>query len=141
MLTKLIKAAYIQLDIEASSFEEAIELAMSPLVIDEVVTTDYVDKVIAILREIGPYIVITQNIAIPHAPSESGAKKLAIGFTRLKNAIVSGNSANDPVKFLFSLYKISISLSNSIKVCMISILSIRTLVSLSADKVTRYLDN
>lgn len=103
MLTKLIKASYIQLDIEASSFEEAIELAMSPLVIDEAVTTDYVDKVIAILREIGPYIVITKNIAIPHAPSDSGAKKLAIGFTRLKNAIVSGNSANDPVKFLFSL--------------------------------------
>ena len=71
MLTKLIKASYIQLDIEASSFEEAIELAMSPLVIDEAVTTDYVDKVIAILREIGPYIVITKNIAIPHASSEA----------------------------------------------------------------------
>lgn len=103
LLTKLIKASYIQLDIKANSFEDAIILAMNPLLKDGAISEHYISKVISILKEIGPYIVITKNIAIPHAPPDSGANKLAIGFTRLKNAIISGNSANDPVKFLFSL--------------------------------------
>lgn len=103
MLTELIKDSYIQLDINAHSFEEAITLSMKPLVQDNAVTDDYIRNVLTILEEAGPYIVITKNIAIPHAPSDAGANKLAIGFTRLKESVVSGNIANDPVKFLFSL--------------------------------------
>lgn len=103
MLTKLIKDSYIQLDIDATSFEQAIILSMTPLVKDNAVTSNYVNKVISILKEIGPYIVITKHIAIPHAPSDAGANRLAIGFTRLKTPIISGNTANDPVKFLFCL--------------------------------------
>ncbi|HAP2893354.1 TPA: PTS transporter subunit EIIA, partial [Enterococcus faecalis] len=47
--------------------------------------------------------VITENIALPHATVESGAKDVAIGFMRLKTPVTSGHRTNDPVKYLFSL--------------------------------------
>lgn len=103
MSNTLIKSSYIQLDLEAQNFEEAIVLSMEPLLKDDAITPDYVDEVLGILKETGPYIVITKHIAIPYAPIAAGAKKLAIGFTRLKKPVISCNEANDPVKFLFSL--------------------------------------
>ena len=44
-----------------------------------------------------------QHIALPHAPSEYGAKELAMGITVLRRPIEFGNEANDPVKYLFCL--------------------------------------
>ncbi|MDT2828723.1 PTS sugar transporter subunit IIA [Enterococcus viikkiensis] len=103
MLSKVIKEDYIQLDVEANDFPDAISQALEPLVEDDAATQEYVDAVIKIYQETGPYIVITKNVALPHAPVSEGAKKVAIGFTRLKNAIVSGYECNDPVKYLFPL--------------------------------------
>lgn len=103
MLQESIEEAYIQLDLEVNSFEEAIRKSFNPLVEKEAVTKKYVDSVIRIFEETGPYIVITKNIALPHAPVEDGAKKLALGFVRLKVPVVSGHSTNDPVKYLFPL--------------------------------------
>lgn len=103
MLSKIIKESYIQLDKEVDSFKEAIEMSMEPLLQDEAITNNYIENIISILEETGPYIVITKHIALPHAPSNSGAMKLAISFTRLKNEVVSGNEPNDPVKYLFGL--------------------------------------
>lgn len=103
MISELIKEKYIQLDKEASNFEDAIEISMFPLLNDNVITLEYVKSIKRICKEIGPYIVITKNIALPHAPSESGVNETAITFTRLKNSVISGNEANDPVKYLFGL--------------------------------------
>lgn len=103
MLSQLIKKDYIQLDMEVNNFEEAIRISMEPLLLGGQVTSDYVEEIIKIYQDIGPYIVITPQIALPHAPSEKGAEKLAIGFTRLKEPVISGNRSNDPVKYFFPL--------------------------------------
>jgi len=47
--------------------------------------------------------VVAEHIAFPHAPSEFGAKELAMGKTVLNKPIVFDNKANDPVKYLFCL--------------------------------------
>lgn len=98
-----MKSDYIQLDKEVLDFEDAIRISFLPFMRFGAVTESYSREVIKIFQEIGPYIVITPHIALPHAPSSSGAKELAIGFTRLKKAVVSGNEANDPVMYLFPL--------------------------------------
>lgn len=103
MLQESIEEAYVQLDIEAEDFETAIKKSFDPLVENEAVTPGYVDSIIRIYHETGPYIVITKNIALPHAPVEEGANKLALGFVRLKVPVVSGHGTNDPVKYLFPL--------------------------------------
>lgn len=103
LLSQMIKSNYIQLDGTAKDFEEAIVLAMKPLLEDGVITKSYVDKILEIYHETGPYIVITKQVALPHAPAEAGAKKLAMGITRLTDPVKSGHETNDPVKYLFAL--------------------------------------
>ncbi|WP_154911459.1 PTS sugar transporter subunit IIA [Klebsiella michiganensis] len=98
MLSKVIKDEYIQLDVQANNFEEAIRKALQPFLEADVVTEKYVETILKIYEETGPYIVITENIALPHA-----AKDVAIGFMRLKTPVTSGHRTNDPVKYLFSL--------------------------------------
>ena len=51
----------------------------------------------------GPYIVLTKHVALPHARPESGALESAIGIATLKTPVEFGNEDNDPVKYLFSL--------------------------------------
>ena len=95
MLSVLLKEDYIQLDISVENFDEAIKASAQPLLTADVIENEYISSILSIYHEIGPYIVITKQIALPHAPIEKGAKKLALGFTRLES--------NDPVKFLFPL--------------------------------------
>ena len=103
MLSELLKEDYIQLDISVENFDEAIKASAQPLLTADVIENEYISSILSIYHEIGPYIVITKQIALPHAPIEKGAKKLALGFTRLERPVISGHESNDPVKFLFPL--------------------------------------
>lgn len=103
MLEESIKEEYIQFDVDAKDFIDAIRLATRPLVEDQAITQEYVEEIIHIYQTTGPYIVITKHVALPHAPSSKGALRVALGFTRLKNPVISGNASNDPVYLLFSL--------------------------------------
>ena len=99
---RIIKEDYIQLDISVENFDEAIKASAQPLLTADVIENEYISSILSIYHEIGPYIVITKQIALPHAPIE-GAKKLALGFTRLERPVISGHESNDPVKFCFPL--------------------------------------
>ena len=103
MFQESIEEAYVQLDVDAENFEEVVKQSFEPFIKSAAVTSNYVDSVIRIFQETGPYIVITKNIALPHAPVEEGANRLALGFVRLKTPVKSGHSTNDPVKYLFPL--------------------------------------
>ncbi len=103
MKLQSVDKSLIQIDVEAENFEDAVRKSMEPLVAQKYVKPSYVEKILSIYRETGPYIVITTHIALPHADSEAGALKMGMGFTKLKHPVVSGNVANDPVKYLFPL--------------------------------------
>lgn len=93
----------ILLNINASDWEDAIRKAAQPLVDEKKVTESYVDDIIVGVKNNGPYIVLTEHVALPHARPESGALESAIGVATLKTPVEFGNEANDPVKYLFTL--------------------------------------
>ncbi|WP_414043940.1 PTS sugar transporter subunit IIA [Macrococcus sp. EM39E] len=103
MLSEILERDSILLDLEVEDFKDAIRKSTKPLIKNNSVKQSYVDKIIEIYDETGPYIVITKNIALPHAPSDSGVNKTNIGFSRLKTPVISHHKTNDPVKFLFPL--------------------------------------
>lgn len=103
MLTDLISEELIRLNIEAKDWEDAIRLAAQPLVENKRIKPSYVEDIIAGVKEMGPYIVLTKNVALPHARPESGAISNAIGIATLITPIRFGNKDNDPVKYLFTL--------------------------------------
>lgn len=102
----LIDPELIQVNVEANSWEEAVNKAVQPLVEHNKVTDQYPKRIIEIAKETGPYIVIAPHVALPHASSKDGVLDDAIGLTVLKEPVKFGNKANDPVKYLFTLSSI-----------------------------------
>lgn len=103
MLSDLLDESLVLLDVEATDWQDAIRKGAQPLVDNGKVTPSYVDDIIKGVNELGPYIVITEHVALPHARPESGALESAVGIVTLKEPIEFGSADNDPVKFLFPL--------------------------------------
>ena len=102
-IVDLLKPELIRLHVHAENWEEAVVRSTEPFLEQNVCTKDYVDDIIRGVREYGPYIVIAKHTALPHARSECGALKTALGITVLENPVCFGNEDNDPVKYLFPL--------------------------------------
>ena len=83
MLSDLLTEDLVQLNVVASNWEDAIRKSAQPLVDNKKVTEGYVDDIIKGVNELGPYIVITEHVALPHARPESGALESAVGITVL----------------------------------------------------------
>ena len=105
-LIDLVEEDIITLNVEANNREEAIRKAYIPMLNKRMVEPTYVEEIIKNMHRLGPYIVVTKHVALPHAKPEDGANKTAIGICALKNPIVFGNKENDPVKYLFCLSSI-----------------------------------
>ncbi len=103
MLKDMTSEALVKLNIEAADWEDAIRKAAQPLIDEHKVKQSYVDDMINGVKEVGPYIVLTKHVALPHARPEAGALEPAIGVATLKTPVEFGNKDNDPVKYLFCL--------------------------------------
>lgn len=103
MLANLISKDFIQLNVEAKDWEEAITLAAKPLQKADKIKESYIEGIIASVKENGPYFVLLPHVALPHARPENGALADAIGVTVLKDPVEMGSADNDPVKYLFTL--------------------------------------
>lgn len=102
-LKEMIKPELIRLNIEATNWEEAVRLAYEPLVQHHYITQNYVEETIRSVKIVGPYIVITKHVALPHTKPECGALSIALGIGVLRSPVKFGNQDNDPVKYIFSL--------------------------------------
>lgn len=102
-LNDLFDIDLIQLAVNANSWEEALKKSYEPLVRKEIVSTNYVEKTIRSILLKGPYVVISENIALAHSKPEDGAFKNALGLTVLKEPIPFGNKNSKPVKYIFTL--------------------------------------
>lgn len=103
MLSEIINKDLIQLKVQVKDWKDAIKKSSRPLVEQHIVTTNYVNAMVASAEENGPYIVITKHVALPHARPEAGANKIGISLTTLKTPVSFGNKDNDPVKYVFCL--------------------------------------
>ncbi|MGV0168497.1 PTS sugar transporter subunit IIA [Furfurilactobacillus sp. WILCCON 0119] len=59
-----------------------IRLAAQPLVTNGSVITDYVDAMVNVVEEQGPYINIGEHIALAHTRPEDGAKKISLALLK-----------------------------------------------------------
>lgn len=83
----MIKKEHIRTVDSVKDWEEAIRVASIPLIEDQSITEHYVEKMIKNVHDMGPYIVISKDIAIPHARPEDGALKTAVALLKIKNRI------------------------------------------------------
>lgn len=103
MLSPLVQEPFVQLDVVASDWEDAVRTAVAPLVGAGLATQVYVDDIVRGAKELGPYFVLAPRVAMPHARPDRGALGNGIGVVRLAEPVEFGSEANDPVSYLFPL--------------------------------------
>lgn len=103
MLLNEIKASDIQIKKHASDWMEAIRESSVPLLESKKIAPSYVDAMINVVDEKGPYIVITKHIALAHARPETGVLEKGLSFTTLNTPVPFGSQQFDPVKLIITL--------------------------------------
>lgn len=93
----LLTPANITIKYKAASWEDAVRASGRLLVSSGAAQEPYVEAMVNLTKELGPYIVITPGIAIPHARPEEGALHVGFSVVQLDPPIAFGNPDNDPV--------------------------------------------
>lgn len=102
LLSDYLTPAFIELDVVATNWEEAVKKSASILRKKEMITDDFVENIIESIQENGPYVVISEGFAFPHAGFDQGAIETGFSLIRLQTP-VTFDSEFDPVKWVCTL--------------------------------------
>ena len=87
MLGKLLTEKRIQTTKQVLHWEEAISLAAKPLLDDGSIEESYVQAMIAAAHRFGPYMVLADRFALPHAQGEAGVNRLAMSLLIVEDEV------------------------------------------------------
>lgn len=102
-LRELLRPNLAAVDVKARDWQEAIRAVGQLMVNDQAVEPRFIDGMIRVAKEFGPYIVVAPGIALPHARPEDGVIKASIAVVHLSTPVEFGNKENDPVDLLVAL--------------------------------------
>jgi PTS system ascorbate-specific IIA component len=86
----------------ADDWRAAVRAASELLVEAGAAEPRYVDRCIATVEELGPYMVVAPGVALAHARPEDGALRLGITVAILREPVEFGHPDNDPVDVVFA---------------------------------------
>jgi len=102
-LREMLRPALVTTLVSAADWEDAIRAVGRLLVADDAVEPRFIDAMIRVAKEFGPYIVVAPGIALPHARPEDGVKQASIAMITLAEPVNFGNEQNDPVSLVIAL--------------------------------------
>lgn len=91
MIKELLKSN-IQILPQVDSWEEAIKIASSPLLEKGYIEPRYIDTMISKVNELGFYIVLSEDVAMPHSRPEDGVFKMGMAMLKLDKPVKFGNN-------------------------------------------------
>lgn len=109
MLKEIVKNGYFSFQDHIDSWEEAIKKSYSPLIEKEIVNDKYVQQVIECVKKYGPYIVISEEVAMPHTTENAeGCFGTAISFMKVNDYVDFGEDVDGrkQARLFFSLASI-----------------------------------
>ena len=72
-------------------WEESIKIAYKPLLEKNIIEKKYVEAMIESIKKLGFYVVLRENLAMPHARPEEGAIDTGISLLKLKQPVNYGD--------------------------------------------------
>lgn len=87
MLKELINAERVNIIKSVRDWKEAIKIASKPLLEDNSIEELYIENMIKSVEKYGPYIVLADRFAIPHASSKEGVNKLAMSLLIVEDEV------------------------------------------------------
>jgi len=103
MLTDWINESNINIVEQTADWQSAVALAVQPLIEAGAVEPRYLQAIYDMHREIGPYYVLGEGIAMPHARPEEGVIRTALSLVIVNNGVEFHSEDNDPVYIVFAL--------------------------------------
>ena len=87
MLKELVNEKRVNKVLRVKDWKEAIRLASQPLLEDNSIDERYVDAMIESIKKHGPYIVLADGFALPHANSKDGVNRLAMSLLTVEEEV------------------------------------------------------
>lgn len=103
MFKELVEKGYYCFHDGFDSWEEAVKASCEPLLRSGAIEDVYVSEIIAKVKELGPYIVIAPNIAIPHAQEGLGVHETAVSFMKTEKPVHFSDSPDHDAQLFFVL--------------------------------------
>ncbi|HLS08196.1 PTS sugar transporter subunit IIA [Lentibacillus sp.] len=103
MIENLLKESTVQLQVDASNWEEAGIKAGNLLLENNYIKEDYINRMLEAVYEYGPYIVIAPGMALFHARPENSVNNICMSMITLKEPVEFGAGDKDPVNLVFAL--------------------------------------
>lgn len=122
-------------------WDEAIRLASVPLLKTNIITENYINEMIGLVRDYGPYIVIKNRIAIAHAKTEAGANALGTALLINKKNIQFEDDLNIHYLFVISSSnpKEHLQILKDISMLASDDIDLNTLLDKNADEVMEFI--
>lgn len=80
----------IQIVDSVTDWQASIKIASLPLLEQKIITNTYVNNMIENIKKMGFYIILTDNVAMPHARPEQGVNKNGVSLLKLNNFVYYG---------------------------------------------------
>ena len=97
LLQDLLSEDNVSFHYPAETWEDVIRHGGQLMVDAGFTEPTYTEAMIEVVREMGPYIVLPPGLAMPHARSEMGAKKVGTALITLEKPVDFGSPENDSV--------------------------------------------
>lgn len=86
-LSNLINPDRVKINKEANSWQDAIRMASQILIDKNSITEKYVDDMIEQVETFGPYIVLVEGVAMPHATNNNTVRKVDLSIMKLEKPV------------------------------------------------------
>lgn len=101
-LIDFLKPKNIKINVSAKTWQEAVRISGNILVENRITENKYVESMIENIEKIGPYVVIDENIAIPHSQSNKLVLKSGMGLVVLRKPVLFPKNKKVQVILSFS---------------------------------------
>lgn len=75
----------------ATDWKDAVKISIKPLIDKKLATDQYYEAIINSVSEHGPYFIISENVAMPHAGPDKGALGIGFSLVTLKTPVTFPN--------------------------------------------------
>lgn len=83
VLNDLLTVNTIHFEEKYDNWKEAIAKVAEPLLLNGTISADYIDSMIKNIETLGPYVIVGDEIAIPHSRPEHGVNKVGMSLLKL----------------------------------------------------------
>lgn len=103
VLNDLLTIDTIQFEEKYDNWKEAIAKVAEPLLLNGSITSNYIDSMIQNIENLGPYVIVGQEVAIPHSRPENGVNKVGMSLLKLAEPTYLLNEEKNSVKIFICL--------------------------------------